>query len=417
MDTSNPENERNMPLSPANAERTNGTSLHSEDGSKAAIRHQKIKRTIVLLSATALIVVASAVVIPVYVHISAYESTDNAHIDGQIVPVASRVAGHIAQVFVTDNQPVTTGELLLELDPIDFQVRLNTAQAMLQNAEALVDAAKSHKAEVSTQLALAKATLAQARAELVAIEADYQQSAADLTRYRKLAAGNTISPQQLDHAATSERMAAAQLEAGRSKVTTQQTLIQKAEAAIMAAEDNIRQTQAQVAARQSQLKQAALDLSYTKILAASDGFVTKKNVEAGAFIQAGQSLMAIVSPQVWVTANFKETQLTHMRPGQPVQISVDTFPGVTFLGHIQSIQRGTGSRFSLLPAENATGNFVKVVQRIPVKIVFNQPEKLADYLLVPGMSVVPQVNIKALPTGSSIAGRQTSSSPQQMTHP
>jgi membrane fusion protein (multidrug efflux system) len=120
--------------------------------------------------------------------------------------------------------------------------------------------------------------------------------------------------------------------------------------------------------------------------------------------------MAIVSPEVWVTANFKETQLTHMRPGQSVEISVDTFPGVTFHGCVESIQRGTGSRFSLLPAENATGNFVKVVQRIPVKIVFNRPEQLSDYLLVPGMSVVPQVDITAQPSASNIAGRRTPSS-------
>lgn len=410
MNTSNPENERKMPQSPSNSESANANALHSQAGDQRTQQHKKLKRTIVLLLATVLVVVVLAVGIPVYVHISTHESTDDAHIDGQIVPISSRVAGHVAQVLVTDNQPVTSGELLLELDPGDFQVRMNTAQAMVQNAEALVDAARSGKAEVNSQLAFAKATLAQARSELAAVEAKYQQSAADLKRYRELAASNTISPQQLDHAATSERMAAAELEAARSKVTTQQTMVQKAEAAIMAAEDNIRQAQAQVAARQSQLKQAALDLSYTKIHAATDGFVTKKNVEAGAFIQVGQSLMAIVSPEVWVTANFKETQLTHMRPGQSVEISVDTFPGVTFHGCVESIQRGTGSRFSLLPAENATGNFVKVVQRIPVKIVFNRPEQLSDYLLVPGMSVVPQVDITAQPSASNIAGRRTPSS-------
>ena len=410
MNTSNSENERDMPQSPAKkTERTDTNSSPAQAGAQRTKQHQKVKRTIVLMLVTAIIVVSLAVGIPVYVHISAHESTDDAHIDGQIVPISSRVAGHVAQVYVTDNQPVSADKLLLELDPSAFQVRRETAQAMVQNAQALVDAAKSHKAEVNTQLALAKATLTQARAEQAAIEAKYQQSAADLKRYRKLAASNTISPQQLDHAATTELMTAAELEATRSKVTTQQTMVQKAEAAIMAAEDNIRQAQAQVAARQSQLKQADLDLSYTKIHASNDGFVTKKNVEAGAFIQVGQSLMAIVSPQVWVTANFKETQLTHMRPGQPVEISVDTFPGVTFLGHVESIQRGTGSRFSLLPAENATGNFVKVVQRIPVKIVFNHPEKLVEYMLVPGMSVVPRVNIKAQPSGDSVAGRQNSS--------
>jgi len=145
----------------------------------------------------------------------------------------------------------------------------------------------------------------------------------------------------------------------------------------------------------AEVAQATLNLSYTKIIAPADGYVTKKNVEPGAFVQVGQSLMAIVRPNVWVTANFKETQLTHMHPGQPVTVSVDTYPDATFHGRVDSIQRGTGARFSLLPPENATGNFVKVVQRIPVKIVFDRPEELAKYRLVPGMSVVPEVNVKA----------------------
>jgi membrane fusion protein (multidrug efflux system) len=282
-------------------------------------------------------------------------------------------------------------------------------------------------------VAFAKAALDQAQAETLAVEAKYHQASQDLKRYQEMARSNSISPQQLDHAVTDERMAAADLNAARSKVATQQSLLQRAEAALKAAEDNVRQAQAQAAARQAQLEQAnarltsarsapvqvaqsssraeaskadaakaraeveqaTLNLSYTKIHAPADGYVTKKNVEPGVFVQVGQSLMAIVPPNVWVTANFKETQLTHMRPGQPATVSVDTYPDETFHGRVDSIQRGTGSRFSLLPPENATGNFVKVVQRIPVKIVFDRPEELAKYRLVPGMSVVPEVNVKA----------------------
>ena len=186
-------------------------------------------------------------------------------------------------------------------------------------------------------------------------------------------------------------------------------MLQRAEAALKASEDNVHQAQAQVAARQAQaeeskadveksqaeIEQATLNLSYAQVHAPIDGFVTRKNVDPGTYVQQGQSLMAIVSPRVWVTANFKETQLTHMRPGQPVTISVDTYPDATLHGRVDSIQRGTGSRFSLLPPENATGNFVKVVQRIPVKIVFDRPQELAKYVLVPGMSVIPEINIKA----------------------
>jgi membrane fusion protein, multidrug efflux system len=406
-----------------------------------------------------------------YLHIISFESTDDAFIDGRIIPISPRVSGHVARVYVDDNQKVKAGDLLMEIDPRDYQARLDAAQAalhaaeasgrsreidvnlttisttagleeseasvaaaqaMVQNARALADAARSQKSEAQAQVAYTKAALAQVQAELLSAEAKYQQSAADLKRYRELAESNTISHQQLEQAETAERMAAADRDATRSKVVTQRSMVQRAQAALRAADDNVRQAEAQVSARQGQLEQAkarlssahsapqqvaqsnskaeaskadiekaraeveqaTLNLSYTKIVAPIDGYVTKKNVEPGAFIQVGQALMAVVSPEIWVTANYKETQLTQMRPGQPATIMVDTYPDMTFHGHVQSIQRGTGSRFSLLPPENATGNYVKVVQRIPVKIVFDRPAELAKFLLVPGMSVVPEINVE-----------------------
>jgi membrane fusion protein (multidrug efflux system) len=435
-------------------------------------RRKGPRRRILALVAAGLALVGLAVGIPYYLYAISHESTDDAFIDGHIIAISPRVSGHVARVHVTDNQQVTAGDLLVELDPRDFQARLDAARAaldaaeaarrsrdidvnltsitsaagldeaeqavtaaaaMVQNARALAAAAKSQQGEVQAQVAFAKAALDQAQAETLAVEAKYHQASRDLKRYQEMARSNSISPQQLDHAVTDERMAAADLNAARSKVATQQSLLQRAEAALKAAEDNVRQAQAQAAARQAQLEQAnarltsarsapvqvaqsssraeaskadaakaraeveqaTLYLSYTKIHAPADGYVTKKNVEPGVFVQVGQSLMAIVPPNVWVTANFKETQLTHMRPGQPATVSVDTYPDETFHGRVDSIQRGTGSRFSLLPPENATGNFVKVVQRIPVKIVFDRPEELAKYRLVPGMSVVPEVNVKA----------------------
>jgi membrane fusion protein (multidrug efflux system) len=445
-------------------------------------RRKGPRRRILVLVAAGLAVVGLAVGIPYYLYAISHESTDDAFIDGHIISISPRVSGHVARVYVADNQQVAAGDLLVELDPRDFQARLDAARAaldaaeaarrsrdidvnltsitsaagldeakqsvtaaaaMVQNAQALAAAAKSQQGEAQAQVAFAKAALAQAQAETLAVEAKHQQASLDLKRYREMARSNTISPQQLDHAVTDERMAAADLNAARSKVATQQSLLQRAEAALKAAEDNVRQAQAQAAARQAQLEQtnarltsarsapaqvaqsssraeaskadaekaraeveqAALNLSYTKIQAPADGYVTKKNVEPGVFVQVGQSLMAIVPPNVWVTANFKETQLAHMRPGQPVTVSVDTYPDETFHGRVDSIQRGTGSRFSLLPPENATGNFVKVVQRIPVKIVFDRPEELAKYRLVPGMSVVPEVNVKAdvSPTAADMA--------------
>jgi membrane fusion protein (multidrug efflux system) len=434
-------------------------------------RRKMSRRRVLALAAVGLAVVGLAVGISCYLYAISHESTDDAFIDGHIIAVSPRVSGHVARVYVTDNQQVAAGDLLVELDPRDFQARLDAAraaldaaeaarrshdidvrltsitsaaglneaeqavaaaEAMVKNARALAAAAKGQQGEAKAQVAFAKAALDQARAEAHAVEAKYQESALDLKRYQEMARSKSISPQQLDHAVTDERMAAADLNAARSKVATQQSLLNRAEAALTAADENVHQAEAQAAARQAQLEQAKarltsaqsapvqvaqsnsraeaskadaekaraevaqaeLNLSYTKIYAPAAGHVTRKNVEPGVFVQVGQSLMAIVPPKVWVTANFKETQLTHMRPGQPVTVSVDTYPNQTFHGRVDSIQRGTGARFSLLPPENATGNFVKVVQRIPVKIVFDRPEELAKYLLVPGMSVVPEVNVK-----------------------
>lgn len=419
----------------------------------------------------------------IYIKISTYESTDDAFIEGEIIPISPIVSGHVARVYITDNIKVNVGDLLCTIDDRDFKARLNAAraalhaaqaasrsqeidvklitastsanvreskadveaaQAMVQNAQALSDAAKNQYREAQAQLTFTQASLKQAQAELIAEEAKYQQSSTDLKSYRKLAQNHTISKQKWEQVQTAKRVAAADRDAARSKVVTERSMIKRAKAALEVAQNNVRQAEAQVSARKSQLEQsnarlssansapeqvaqsnskakvskaelekaraeveqAVLNLSYTKIKAPITGYVTKKNVETGAFVQIGQSLMAIVSPKMWITANFKETQLRHMRPGQPATIAVDTYPDMTFHGHVQSLQHGTGSRFSLLPPQNATGNFVKVVQRVPVKIVFDRPQELANYLLVPGMSVIPDINIKAQPV-STVGKRQT----------
>ncbi len=444
------------------------------------------RRRILGVALAGLVLVGLLAGIPYYRYAISHESTDDAFIDGTILPISPRVAGHVARVYVTDNQKVAAGDLLVEIDPRDFQARLDAAEAklqaaesasrtrdielkltsttakagleyakatvaaaraMVQNAQALAAAAKSQKNEAYAQASFAKAALAQAKAEIMAVEASYQQASLDLKRYQEMAKSHTISPQQLNHALTTQRMAAAQLKASKSKIATQQAMVQRAQAALKSAEDHVRQAQAQVIARQAQIEQAIarlasarpvpvrvaqsssraeesradvkkaqaeveqarLNLSYTLIHAPAAGYVTKKSVDPGNFVQVGQSLMAIVPPQVWVTANFKETQLTHIRPGQPVTISVDTYPDAIFHGHVDSIQQGTGSRFSLLPPENATGNFVKVVQRIPVKILFDRPEEFAKYRLVPGMSVEPTVDIQA--KGTPPVVRKTAARP------
>ena len=280
------------------------------------------------------------------------ESTDDAFIQGHIVSVSAKVDGHIARVYVNDNQWLEKDDLLAELDPRDFQVSLDLAGAALSAAQAI---AEQTRAQVGIALVEAK------RAEK------------DYNRYRQLFDANGgITQQQVDNAAAAAQSAAAQLEAADKQVAAAQAKASQAKAAF---------------------DQAQLNLSYTKIYAPQPGRVAHKALEVGEYIRVGQPLMTIVPREVWVIANFKETQLKHMKPGQQVTIKVDAYSGKTFRGHIDSIQAGTGSVFSLLPAENATGNYIKVVQRVPVKIVFDEdPNDLKT--LSPGMSVIPVVKVK-----------------------
>jgi len=313
----------------------------------------------------------------------------------------------------------------------EARASVNLAKAEVQTAEAGVDAARSQIDLARAQLEHSKSMLAQSKADLEAAVIKHRLDKTDLSRSVQMA--GTISKQQLDHANAAEKVSAAELSAAEKKVDAQKAMISQSEAVLKAAKDGFRQSKTRLNAARARLvqakarydaakaapqhieksrsqakaaladidkaraavEQARLNLSYTKIHAPIDGYVTQKYAEVGIYVQTGQSLMSIVRSDVWVTANFKETQLTRMRPGQPVVIKVDTFPDVEFNGHVESIQHGTGARFSLLPPENATGNYVKVVQRVPVKIVFDHQIPVEKYLLIPGMSVVPEVDIKA----------------------
>ncbi len=365
----------------------------------------------------AMIVIGIGIVISLifYIHSLSYESSNDAFIDGDIVPVSVRVSSYVKKVYISDNQRVKSGDLLVELDPEDYKAQLNLAQAALEAAKAVNKAdiinidlttvsSTSDLDSARAELDYASASLAEAESDLNASKARHQKDQGDLKRYRDIP--NSVTVQQLDHAIAAEKVSAADVESAQRKVTAKQAMVRQAEVALNNAESapqRIQQTRsradvssADIHKAMATLKQAELNLSYTRIYAPCDGYVTKKNVEPGAYVQSGQGLMAIVSPRVWVTANFKETQLTNMKPGQPATISVDAYPGVEFAGHVKSIQRGTGSRFSLLPPENATGNYVKVVQRVPVRIVFDDYDQTQKYLLAPGMSAVPEVNVKAM---------------------
>ena len=292
--------------------------------------------------------------------------------------IAAQVPGRVAQLFVEDNQEVKKGDLLLQIDPRDYEARLAQAQANLTAAQSQLEQAKS-------QFSAAQAAAQEARAGLVAVEAQASYTKTNLARLTTIGVSG-VSQDQIDAAETQVRATSADVLVARSKISAADAQVTLAQANIATAEANIGQGEA--AARQ-----AELNLSYTRVTAPDAGRVTRRVVEQGNYIQPGQSLLAIVPKNIWVVANFKETQLTHMRPGQPVAVEVDAYPQFKFKGHVDSIQNGAGARFSLFPPENATGNYIKVVQRVPVKIVLDDTPE-SEQALGPGMSVVPKVRVK-----------------------
>jgi membrane fusion protein (multidrug efflux system) len=308
-----------------------------------------------------------------------YESTDDAFIDAHVVRVAPQVAGRVAQVPVDDNQVVEQGQLLVKIDPATLQSKLAQATANQANANASLLQARA-------QSLVVEANAEQARAQVGVAEANAANAKIQLARSEALVAKQALAQQALDDARATAASTAATLVAAQKNMSATD-----AQRAVNASQ--IAAAEAAFKSAAAQTEQARLDLSYGEVVAAEAGTVTKKNVSPGDYVQVGQSLIALVPIKVWVTANFKETQLDEMRAGQPVDIHVDAYPDKTFRGHVDSFQRGSGPAFSLLPPENATGNYVKVVQRIPVKIVFDDPPD-PRLPLGPGMSVVPTVKVR-----------------------
>jgi membrane fusion protein (multidrug efflux system) len=312
------------------------------------------------------------------IFVAPYESTDDAFIEGWVTLISPRVPGLVAKLRVADNQRVTKGDVIVEIDPKDFETRLARARADLANAQAQLEQAKA-------QVAVDEAKAEQQHAAVLAAEAEALRAEADLKRYESVES-RAVSATQLTLARTQARSTSANVEVARNQAKSADAQASLSQASVGAARARVEQNRAS-------LDQALLDLSYTKVLAPVSGRVTRRIVEEGVYVQTGQSLLALVPEDVWVVANFKETQLERMRPGQPVRIRVDAFPGRDFKGKVDSLQSGTGARFSLLPPENAVGNYVKVVQRVPVKIVFDPPVP-PDLPVAPGMSVVPEVRVK-----------------------
>lgn len=312
--------------------------------------------------------------------------TDNAQVEGHIIPVSSKVGGFIAQVAVTDNQPVKAGDVLLRIDDRDYRVKLAQAEAEL--ATAIANAGREGQTgQAAAQMAAARAAAAAARSNIEQALANADKAQKDLERIRGLIAQKMASPQALDAAEAAARAAQAQVKATRESATSAGEQAVASNAALRAAVAKLESAQA---ARDL----AAIQLSDTRIVAPASGLVASKNVETGQLVQAGQPLLSVVPlDDIWVIANMKETEVRDVKAGQSATIEVDAYPGATVPGTVDSIAPATGARFSLLPPDNATGNFTKVVQRVPVKIRVRQADD-PQRLLRPGLSVYATITVK-----------------------
>ncbi len=321
-----------------------------------------------------------------------HESTDDAFLDADYVSLAPRVSGQVKQVYVSSNQKVKAGDLLVEIDPRDLQVQVDQKQAALKAAQANVQLLQASVELFRTQIASAQATAKQSAAEVAASEATAERAEADLRRAQELMTNHTISPQEFDTSRAVATAADANLRAAREKAASDEAKVGQSRAQLDAGIKAYERAEAQSAQAEWDVRAAELNLSYSRITAPAEGYVTRKAVQDGDYVQVSQKLMALVPTNLYVTANFKETQLQKLRTNMPVRISLDSVRGGPFSGHVQSSMAGSGARFSLLPPENAVGNYIKVVQRVPVKIVFDTPPQ-ADHVLGPGMSAVPSIHV------------------------
>jgi membrane fusion protein (multidrug efflux system) len=362
-----------------------------------------------------------------YRYFSSYESTDDAQVDGHLMPLSARVSGYVIKVNVNDNQYVPQGTVLAEIDPRDYQVAVDKAEADLADAEATAQSLNINvpitSVNTTSQVSASQADVENAEAGISAAQQQYDAAQAqlgqaqandvkaqrDLVRYKQLVDKQEISQQAYDQAVAQAKSSAEAVNAARSSASAADQEIHQARAKLLQAQANLRASQtgpqqvaqtraraesalATVEQKRAALEQARLDLQYTKIASPIEGIVMK-SAEVGMNVQIGQQLFTVVPlADVWVTANFKETQLKYMRPGQRAELKVDA-NGRVYKGHVDSIAGSSGARLSLLPPENATGNYVKVVQRVPVKIVFEPGENSDRYLRL-GMSVEPKVFVK-----------------------
>ncbi len=399
---------------------------YAKDLGKSSAPHRKI--LVISIAAAAIVVVGA------YFFWSAlgYEDTDDAQVDGHIMPLSARITGQVEKVNFIEGQIVHAGDVLVVIDPKDYQVATDQAAANLADAEATsasshynvpitsadaysgLDSAQAAVANAQAGVAAAKCNLEADQAELLQARANATKTDSDLARYKPLVQKEDISRQQYDAAVAASQVNRAEVQSANAVVAAAEQSLDQTQAKLLQAKADLRRAQtapqqvslmysrakaadAQVSQSRAQLAQARLNLSYTIIRSPVTGIVGKKSVEIGQNVGTGQELLEVVPlDDIWVTANFKETQLKHMRPGQTVDVHVDAY-GRTWKGHVTNLGGGTGSVFSLLPPENATGNYVKVVQREPVRIDFDRSSTQdfnAEGLLKPGLSVEPDVRVR-----------------------
>ncbi len=396
-------------------------------GAQAEQPRQKSRRRFIIILVVAILLVGVGLF---YWHSTFYEDTDDAQINGHLIQISSRINGNVLSVPVVENQRVKAGDLIVQLDPKDYQTALNQAEANLAASEANFQSNTVNvpvtSVSVTTNLAAIASTLSQSkdavvqaqqqldasRSAIAQADANYIKAKLDVERYTPLVQRDVISKQQFDQAVATAKADEAALAQARQTASAGETAVRMAQDRVVqtraqlenakTAPEQIRiqkarasQAGAQVDQARANLEQARLNLSYCRIVAPVDGIITRKSVEVGQNVSVGQNMTTLVSlNDIYITANFKETQLDHMRAGQPVVFSVDAYGGAKYDGVVTQIGGATGSVLSLFPPENATGNYVKVVQRVPVRIDLKDPSEDRDHLLRPGLSVEPKVRVK-----------------------
>jgi len=316
-----------------------------------------------------------------------HQETDDAQIDGNISAVLPRVAGYLDSLYVKDNMPVKKGDILLKIDDREMKLKVDLNQAALDNAIASVEVAKANVNSAQAAVVTAQSNLATINTSIKQAQVNEAKNAKDLARYVQLLKEKSVSQQQFDNVKASSETAELQVSTARNQLTSAEAQVRAAQVQLQAAQKQIAVAQSVAKQKEADLATSKLQLSYAKVLSPSDGVISKRNIQPGQYIQAGQTVINVVgTDSVWATANFKETQLGKMKPGQKTTVLVDAYPGKEFKAQIQSFAGATGSKFALLPPDNSSGNFVKVVQRVPVKILFVE-KPAADTPLRAGMNI------------------------------